>query len=130
MTSIPQSKTDTVNVLTEKRETIGLIEEITIKGLTGEKKVLAKIDTGADRTSVDNEIAAEVGLGPVNKTVKVKSSVSGESKKRLVVDAEIIIKGEHHTVPVSISDRDHMSYEVIVGKDVLKKCNFLIDPLK
>ncbi|MBD3171019.1 hypothetical protein GF326_00970 [Candidatus Bathyarchaeota archaeon] len=118
----------TVNNLSEIREIIGLEEEITIKGLLGEKKVKAKIDTGADRTSVDDDIAAEIGLGPIHKIVKVKSSLSGKSKKRLVVDAEIVIKGEHHKIPVSISERDHMSYELIIGKDILKKCKFLIDP--
>lgn len=119
-----------MNNLINGKEIIGLIEEIIIKGLIDEKKVKAKIDTGADRTSVDESIAAEVGLGPIHKTVKVRSSLDEKSQKRVVVDSEIVIKGKHFKVPVSISDRDHMNYDVIIGKDVLVKCNFLIDPTK
>jgi hypothetical protein len=115
-------------IMSDKRDIIGLIEEITIKGSKGEKKIDAKIDTGADRTSIDAELAAEVGLGPIHDTIKVKSSLSGQSQRRLVVQAEIIIRGEHHKIPVSIGDRSNMKHEVIVGKDVLKTCNFLIDP--
>jgi hypothetical protein len=119
-----------VNILTENRKVIGLVEEIIIKGTLGEKKVKAKIDTGADRTSVDSEIAAEIGLGPIHKTIKVKSGTSEKRQKRIVADAEVIIKEEHYKTPVSITNRDHMKYNVIIGKDILIKCSFLIDPTK
>jgi hypothetical protein len=67
-------------------------------------------------------------LGPITKTVKVKSSLSDQSRTRLVADAEVIIQGEHHRVPVSIGDRSNMKYEVIIGRDVLRRCQCLIDP--
>jgi hypothetical protein len=117
-----------VQKMSDEREVIGIVEEVTVKGSKGEKRIKAKIDTGADRTSVDADLAAEVGLGPIHDTIKVKSSLSGQSQRRLVVQAEIIVRGEHHTVSVSIGDRSNMKYDVIVGKDVLRDSKFLIDP--
>ena len=114
--------------MSEEREVIGIVEEVTVKGSKGKKRIKAKIDTGADRTCVDADLAAEVGLGPIYDTIKVKSSLSGQSHRRLVVQAEIIVRGEHHTVLVSIGDRSNMKYDVIVGKDVLRNSKFLIDP--
>jgi hypothetical protein len=111
-----------------EREVIGLVEMVTVKGSKGEKEIKAKVDTGADRTCVDADLAADVGLGPINDTIKVKSSLSGQSQRRLVVEAEIIVRGESHKVSVSIGDRSNMKYDVIVGKDVLRTSRFLIDP--
>ena len=113
------------------REIIGLIEMIVIKGQLGEKEVKAKIDTGADRTSVDLQLAAEIGLGPIIRTVKVRSSLGRESKTRLITHAEIVIHGDHFKkIAVSLEDRSMMRYDVLLGKDILQQCKFLIDPTK
>lgn len=112
-----------------EREIIGLIEFVTVKGQIGKERVEAKIDTGADRSSVDQELAAKVGLGPITDTVKVRSAL-GERKTRIVTDAEIILNGQSFKVPVSIGDRSNMKYGIIIGKDILTQCDFLIDPTK
>src|SRR3989338_6171590 len=55
------------------KKTVGLVERVTVKGMYGEKEVLALFDTGATRSSVDYNLAGELGLGPVVGSVKVKS---------------------------------------------------------
>lgn len=104
-------------------ETIGLIEKVKIK----DKEVLAKIDTGADTSSIDINLASELQLGPILDTKHIKSS-NGESL-RPVIKATIILKGKEIKAKFSISDRQNMKYDILIGKNILKK-GFLIDPKK
>lgn len=112
------------------RRVIGPIERITIRGRRGKVKVLARIDTGASRTTVDTYLAARVGLGPVLDTVRVRAAVSEHPETRALVDADIIIAGREFDVPAAITDRQDMRYHVIVGMDILRQSGFLIDPRK
>ncbi len=112
------------------RKIVGVVELVTVKGEKGMKTVKAKLDTGAVRTSVDFKVASEVGLGPVVDTVKVRSAVATNSETRALVEAEIIIHQQHFTLPVSVDDRSRMKYAVLIGRDLLEKSNFLINPRK
>ena len=114
----------------EERDIIGVVASVKLKGQKGEKIVKAKIDTGADRTSIDMKIASEIGLGPIMDTVKVKSATAENSETRLVVEADIIIHEKKFTVNACLDDRSKMKYNVLIGKDLLEKSNFLIDPNK
>ena len=111
------------------KKIIGLIEMVTIIGQTGKEEVKAKIDTGADRSSVDLELAAKVGLGPITRTVKVRSSLA-RRKTRIVAEAKIVLQDQTFDIPVSLGDRSQMNYDIIVGKDVLTQSDLLIDPRK
>ena len=113
-----------------KRDTkiVGVVEWVTVKGEKGLKTVKAKLDTGAFRTSVDFKVASEVGLGPVVDTVKVRSAVATNSETRALVEAEIIIHQQRFELPVSVDDRSRMKYTVLIGRDLLEKSNFLINP--
>lgn len=112
------------------RKIVGVVESTTVKGEKGRKTVKAKLDTGAVRTSVDFKVASEVGLGPVTDTIKVRSAVAANSETRALVEAEIIIHQQHFRLPVSVDDRSRMKYTVLIGRDLLEKSNFLIDPQK
>ena len=112
------------------RKTIGIVESVKIKGQRGVKAVEAKIDTGADRTSIDMKLASEIGLGPITDTVKVKSALKENSETRLVVEAEIIIYEKSFKLQASVDDRSRMKYDVLIGRDLLEKSDFLIDPSK
>lgn len=105
-----------------QKKIIGLIEKIKIKN----QEVLAKMDTGADRNSIDSTLAAELKLGPIVKTTKVKSSHG--SSLRPVIKTEIEIKGKKIKTTFSLTTRKHMKYRVLIGKKTLK--GFLIDPEK
>jgi len=52
---------------------IGYIEEVVVTGTSGSTQALAKSDTGATRTSIDTQLAAEIGAGPIKSMTRVKS---------------------------------------------------------
>jgi hypothetical protein len=92
--------------------------------------VKAKLDTGTDRTCVDYDLAAEVGLGPLVDTIKVRSNSGHKPETHILAEAEIIIHQQHFSLPVSLEDRSKMKYEVLIGRDLLEKSFFLIAPRK
>ena len=105
---------------------IGLTEEVRIIGERS-KRVVARIDTGATRSSIDVGLAKELGIGPLIRTVKVKSATG--SSVRGIVKAKIIIAGRKIRASFNLADRTHMKYRVLVGQNILKK-GFLIDTTK
>ena len=108
---------------------IGLYEDVTVFGNHNHKQtVKARIDTGATKSSIDVKLAAELKLGPVTKTKMVKSAQG--STLRPVVDGEVQISGQRIKCTFTIADRGHMKYSVLIGQDILKEGNFLIDPKK
>ncbi|MGM5484769.1 MAG: RimK/LysX family protein [Nanobdellota archaeon] len=110
-----------------EKNIIGLTEEILVKGRDKEKKVMARIDTGATKSSIDSPLAAELNLGPVIGT-KVVKSAHGISKRPLV-EASVIMGGKEIKGEFSIAVREHLKYQVLIGQNLLKK-GYLIDPSK
>ena len=102
---------------------IGLIEKVKING----KEVLAKIDTGADRSSLDKKLAKNLGLNNIIKTMRIKSS-HGRSV-RPVIEADLELKGRTFKARFNLADRSHMKYPILIGKKILRQ-GFLIDPSK
>ncbi|MFH1316379.1 MAG: RimK/LysX family protein [Candidatus Woesearchaeota archaeon] len=90
-------------------------------------EVKARIDTGAERSSVDSKLAAKLKLGPVVMTRLIKSQ-HGNSV-RPIVHAHVKIAGKDREADFTIADRTHMKYKVLIGQDILKK-GFLVDPMK
>ena len=105
---------------------LGLTEEVTIIGLHKEKKVRARIDTGATSSSIDMNLAAELGLGPVVKSRLIKSTHG--TRRRPVVKAKIKLNGTILEEEFNLADRGNMSYPLLLGQNILKEGNFLIDP--
>jgi RimK family alpha-L-glutamate ligase len=99
---------------------IGYIEEVAVMGTTGQQTVLAKSDTGATRTSIDAQLAADIGTGPIKDIVKVRSGSVKAGKSRPVVDLVVGIGGTQHTVTASVEDRSHMDYPILLGRDILQ----------
>lgn len=111
------------------KKVIGLREEITVFGSNGKHKtVLARIDTGAQKSSIDLTLSSELNLGPIIKTTKIRSA-SGFST-RPVVEVEIEISGTKLKNEFNIANRSHMKYPVIIGRNALRHNDFLIDPEK
>jgi len=109
----------------EKKKIVGLTEPIILIGEKKRKKVIAKIDTGADKSSIDMKLAAELKLGPVVKTRLIKSAAG--SLMRPIIRTDIVFADKKMSVFFTIADRAHMKYRVLIGKNILKK-GFLVDP--
>ena len=112
------------------KKVIHLSEKIWIKGPGGEERVRAKVDTGADRTTVDRDLAERLKLGPALSKVTLKASAGGQRLERPVVDAEITIAEHTYKLRVGVADRSQMRYRVIIGRDILRSGDFLIDPMR
>ena len=111
----------------KERIIVGLTVPIILYGKNAKKQVLARVDTGATKSSIDEKLAEELGFGVAHRNILIKSAHG--SKQRGVVNVDVEIKGEHMNVECTLSERSHMKYRFLIGQNILKK-GFLIDPLK
>jgi RimK family alpha-L-glutamate ligase len=98
---------------------IGYVEEVTVSGTRGTETVYAKSDTGAERSSIDLQLAADIGTGPITNVVRVRSGSDKASRTRPVVDIVVGVGGQQYTVSASVEDREHMQYPLLLGRDIL-----------
>ena len=106
---------------------IGLTTRVVIFGKKGKKEVIARVDTGATKSSIDKALAKELDLGPEIKHTKIKSAHG--VRYRPIVTAEIMIAGDMRHAEFTLAEREHMKYRILIGQNILKK-GFLIDPSK
>ncbi len=111
-----------------QRRVLGLVIKVILIGKKGQKVVAARVDTGATKSSVDTNLAGEIGLGEEIDITTIKQ-VHGSSK-RPVINGSIKIGEEQITSHFTLADRSHMKYKVLIGQNILKKGKFLIDPNK
>lgn len=109
----------------EKKQTIGLIEPVTLYNKDRSITLPALIDTGATRTSIDKSIAKELGISKIVGKVNVKSKTEKNLYRDLVV-CDIEIKGKRFTKKVSLSNRKDMFTKVLIGRDIIHN-NFIVD---
>ena len=108
---------------------IGLTEKVTIRGPKKERQITARIDTGADVCSIDRRLAKYLKLGPVERVKKIKSAHG--IRERPIVRANVEMKKrKFNKVRFTLANRSHLKYRALIGKNVLSKNGFLIDPSK
>lgn len=108
----------------KKRLVIGLIEKVRVEG---GKTYNAKVDTGADSSSIDTSIVEKLGLEYLgHKTVR---SALGRHRRPTVM-VSIEFEGKTFNERFTVADRSNLKYKVLIGKDILKKERFLVDPCK
>lgn len=95
-------------------------EKVTFKVNRGKTTITCKIDTQAQRTTIDHKIAARIGAGPVTTSVVV----NGEDR-RPVAKAWVEFKDFESIVEVSLSDRKQKTTNALIGQDVLEE--FTVD---
>ena len=115
-----------IYTILDGRIVIGLTEKVKVAGKPG-KIVIAKIDTGATKSSIDTNFAAELKLGPIIKSRLVKSAHG--SKLRPIIEATIELAGKRIRSEFTLADRAHMKYRILIGQNILQE-GFLIDPSK
>ncbi|MDP6600303.1 MAG: RimK/LysX family protein [Candidatus Woesearchaeota archaeon] len=107
---------------------VGLTETISLVSNDGKvQDVMAKIDTGATRSSIDIKLASKLNLGPVIKSKMVRSAHG--NKLRPIVEANLLLAGKKIKSEFTLADRSNMKYDVLIGVNVLKQ-GFLVDPSK
>ncbi len=110
-----------------RKAVIGLSEEVMIIGPLKSRKLMARIDTGATKGSIDIKLAKEIGIKKTKRKILVKSA-SG-IKFRPLIKVEVKLGGKKIKELFNLADRSHMRYKVLIGQNILKK-GFLIDPNK
>ena len=112
----------------QNRTILGLTGHVILKNDNGEdKQLLARIDSGATSSSIDISLAKLLNFKPLKKYRVVKSA-SG-IKKRQMVNAKVVIQGTQMEAEFTLADRGHMTYQILIGQDILKEGKFIIDPL-
>ena len=105
---------------------LGSSEDVILMGPKGKKlKVAAKVDTGAYRTSICQNLADQIKMGEPVRKKYVRSSLGGEWRD--IYDLEMIVAGKKVKTQVFVSDRAALKYDAIIGRRDLK--NFLVDPM-
>ena len=80
----------------------------------------AKIDTGADRSSIDDELAIALRLRKIDEIVV--RNANGR-KRRPVYAMDIDVNGIRYEIEVNGSDRSKLVYPIILGRlDLLEIC--------
>lgn len=108
----------------EEQEIVGRHEVVEVVGLSDTARVEAKMDTGANRTTIDEELACEIGAGPLVERNTFRGSAGGQSR-RLVVELTVRLYGNTHEIEASIADRSDLTTDVRLGCDALE--TYLID---
>lgn len=111
----------------KEKTILGLIEDVTLIGPDGKTTVIARIDSGAMKSSIDIQLASDLRLGPIVGSKIIKSA--NGAKLRPVVETQIEMCGRIVKDKFTMADRRHMRYKVLIGQNILKQ-GFLIDPSK
>lgn len=120
--------TPSIKSSVKNRKIIGLTEKVVLKSKNKTTEVIAKVDTGAVKSSIDSKLASELKLGPIVGSRIIKNTHG--SSVRVVIQINIVIAGEELKAKFTVADRKRMKYKLLIGRNVLKKLGFLVDPLK
>ena len=105
------------------RAVIGTKELVRLTGPDGSIEALARVDTGAASTSIDEELAEDLGLDLDDaETVEITSSLG--SDRRPVVAVDLQVAGESFATRANVADRSSRSTPVLLGRADLQ--GFLI----
>jgi len=109
------------------RKVIGINEPIEI--LDKEKNrhsTMAKVDTGAYRTTICTSLAKELGIDKIIGSKKVRGALGME--ERPIINLSFVLDKRLVSTEAFIANRTELKYDIIVGRKDLKR--FLVDPAK
>ena len=110
------------------RTILGIEEAIDIIDAENEShNTLAKIDTGAYRTTIDEALAKKLNIA---QTVVDRQFVRGAlgRAERPIINLKFRLRGRTVKSKAFVADRSRMNYDIIIGRRDLK--GFLVDPSK
>jgi hypothetical protein len=105
------------------RKTVGAFEDVEVIGHNGTVQVVkAKIDTGADGSSIDKVLADELGLlDPDNILYYDYFRNALGRKKREIVGVTFVMAGRKIRTQISIADRSRLRTKMLIGRRDLKQ---------
>lgn len=110
------------------RMILGVEENVTIIDSAGAShSIMAKVDTGAYRTTLDKSLAEKYNLHTAVVAHKDVRGALGE-QTRPVIELSMLLRERLVKTQAFITDRSHMNYDMIIGRRDLK--GFLVDPAK
>lgn len=117
-----------VGALAGEKQVIGIFEKIRIKPHKGRRvEIPVKIDTGAKSSSIDEELARELGLLEPEHILwekRYKSSLGTEVRK--VIEVDFKLKGKRVKARASITNRHGLRRRMLIGRHDLR--DFIIEP--
>lgn len=141
-----QKPNESVDVPDEKDNMVGVNIEINLNGFNGDQPIRAKIDTGAQASSlhgtnidvttddVSGASTVRFSYGEFQYNMPVQSfqaitSADGGTSNRPVVQISARINGEYiQDATFNLNDRGNMDYPVLIGLDLIKAAKLTIDP--
>lgn len=105
------------------RKTVGAYEEVEVLGHNGHSATVeAKIDTGADGSSIDRVLAEELGLLD-NENILYYDYFRNAlgRKKREIVGVTFVMAGRKIKTQISIADRSRLRTKILIGRRDLKQ---------
>lgn len=109
------------------RKIIGINEPIEILDNQRNKyPTMAKIDTGAYRTTICTSLAKKLAINQVIGSKKVRGALGIE--ERPIINLSFVLDKRLVGTEAFMADRSEMKYDIIVGRKDLKR--FLVDPDK
>jgi len=108
-------------------------------------KLKARIDTGAGISSIDAKIVEikragekvvfqikddEGKIKSIERTIVEWAEIKGKDTKRPVVRMDFCLGGKRLEGRINLADRSMFLYPVLIGRNILKIGDFLIDPRK
>jgi alpha-L-glutamate ligase-like protein len=111
------------------RKTVGAYEDVEVMGHNGSREVVrAKVDTGADGSSIDRVLAGELGLlEPENILYYDFFRNALGRKKREIVGVTFVMAGRKMKTQISIADRSRLRAKMIVGRRDLKQFAVVVE---
>jgi hypothetical protein len=101
---------------------------VTIVTSKGSFSVPAKIDTGANSSSISYELAKEIGLEELDETIVIRSASCNDTRDtRPLAIITFEIEGHKITTRVGLAERGHMDYPLLIGSKDLHGL-FLVEP--
>ena len=99
------------------KKIVGEEEPVEIRASGGEEGIeqIAKIDTGATYSSIDDDLARELGVDFEGAEIAIISSAMGRETRPLV-PVRMEVAGETIDTKATVSSRDGMDNQVLVGR--------------
>ena len=102
---------------------LGAIEGV----LIGSDEIMARVDSGASKSSICESLVSRFGLGPIVGTTEIKSANGVEIRD--VIEFPFRVAGKDIVAKFSVANRSNMKYSLLIGRNVLNK-GFLVDVAK